>query len=86
MLFLSRSLALVRSQCLAAFEHSLELAPEGSNKDTELRILKVKVEDANDLRMAEEAVDTAHRFFSTLQTFAAQKGISDYTALKQLRA
>ena len=48
-------------------------------------VLRVKMEDANDVRMAEEAVRGARRFFDTLQRHAEQEGKSDVEVLRLLR-
>lgn len=48
-------------------------------------VLRVKMEDANDVRMAEEAVRGARRFFDTLQRHAEQEGKSDVEVLRSLR-
>jgi hypothetical protein len=48
-------------------------------------VLRVKMEDANDVRMAEEAVRGARRFFDTLQRYAEQEGKSDVEVLRLLR-
>jgi len=53
----------------------------------ELRtLLRVKVEDANDLCMAEEAAKTAAHFLTGLSRYADQKAQSQLQALEALRA
>ena len=47
--------------------------------------LRVKMEDANDVRMAEEAVRGARRFFDTLQRHARREGKEDVEVLRALR-
>ena len=50
-------------------------------------ILRVKMEDANDVLMAEEAVNGAHAFFTRLQSHAeAHEGTDDFAVLEILRA
>ena len=48
-------------------------------------ILKVKIEDANDVRMAEEAVAGAHLFFEKLKVHSIANGKEDFEILKKLR-
>ena len=48
-------------------------------------VLRVKMEDANDVRMAEEAVRGARRFFDTLQRHARREGKEDVEVLRALR-
>ena len=47
--------------------------------------LRIKVEDANDVRMAEEAVKAGHSFWTKLSAHASQHGAADYAALETLR-
>ena len=47
--------------------------------------LRIKVEDANDVRMAEEAVKAGHSFWTKLSAHAAAHGAADYAALETLR-
>ena len=47
--------------------------------------LRIKVEDANDVRMAEEAVKAGHSFWTKLAAHAAEHGAADYAALETLR-
>lgn len=47
--------------------------------------LRIKVEDANDVRMAEEAVKAGHSFWTKLSSHAAEHGAADYAALETLR-
>lgn len=49
-------------------------------------ILRVKMEDANDVLMAEEAVNGSHAFFTRLQSHAEAHGEEDFTVLEKLRA
>lgn len=50
-------------------------------------ILRVKMEDANDVLMAEEAVNGAHAFFTKLQKHAeSHDGMDDFAVLEILRA
>ena len=49
-------------------------------------LLRVKMEDPNDVLMAEEAVTAAHAFFIKLQTYAANQGKSEFDVLEELRA
>ena len=48
-------------------------------------MLRVKMEDANDVRMAEEAVRGARRFFDTLKIHAEKEGKEDVEVLRTLR-
>ena len=48
-------------------------------------MLRVKMEDANDVRMAEEAVRGARRFFDTLKVYAEKEGKEDVEVLRTLR-
>lgn len=50
------------------------------------RILRVKMEDANDVRMAEEAVSGAHLFFTRLRGHAEAHARDDFAVLEMLRA
>tara|TARA_B100000767_G_scaffold135788_1_gene128693 strand:- start:1631 stop:2647 length:1017 start_codon:yes stop_codon:yes gene_type:complete len=47
--------------------------------------LRIKVEDANDVRMAEEAVKAGLSFWTKLAAHAAEHGAADYAALETLR-
>ena len=47
--------------------------------------LKVKMEDPNDVRMAEEAVRGARRFFDTLKVYAEKENKEDVEVLRTLR-
>ena len=49
-------------------------------------LLRVKMEDPNDVLMAEEAVTAAHAFFTKLKSFAANQGRSEFDVLEDLRA
>lgn len=48
-------------------------------------MLRVKMEDANDVRMAEEAVRGARRFFDTLKVYAEKENKEDVEVLRTLR-
>ena len=50
------------------------------------QILKVKIEDANDVRMAEETVRGAHLFFEKLATHSQKQNKQDFEILRKLRA
>ena len=47
--------------------------------------LRIKVEDANDVRMAEEAVKAGHAFWSKLREHAERHGADAFAALTKLR-
>jgi hypothetical protein len=48
---------------------------------------RVKMEDANDVLMAEDSVNGSHAFFTRLQSHAeAHVGEDDFSVLKILRA
>ena len=47
--------------------------------------LKVKMEDPNDVRMAEEAVKGADAFFTKLREHAEAHGLEDVDVLRSLR-
>jgi len=48
-------------------------------------VLRVKVEDPNDLTMARSSVYSAFNFFSRLQAYANDKGSTPYEALCEFR-
>jgi len=50
------------------------------------RMLRIKMEDANDVRMAEGAVRGARLFFDTLSKHAAENGKEEFEILQTLRA
>ena len=47
--------------------------------------LKVKMEDPNDVRMAEEAVKAGHAFWTKLREHANAHGADAFAALAKLR-
>ena len=47
--------------------------------------LRIKVEDANDVRMAEEAVKAGHAFWTKLREHASAHGADAFAALAKLR-
>ena len=47
--------------------------------------LRIKVEDANDVRMAEEAVKAGHAFWTKLREHANAHGADAFAALAKLR-
>lgn len=49
-------------------------------------LLRVKMEDANDVRMAEEAVTGANDFFVRLRRLAEDRNVEDYAVLEELRS
>ena len=48
-------------------------------------MIRVKVEDSNDLNMAEDIVRATSQFLTTLGRYAKDKGLTEYTALENLR-
>ena len=50
------------------------------------QLLKVKVEDPNDLNMARQAVSDAHRFLEHLTSYAQEKSQTVYESLCKFRA
>ena len=49
-------------------------------------LLRVKMEDTNDVRMAEEAVTGANHFFVRLRRLAEDRNVEDYAVLEELRS
>ena len=81
-----------RSERLAEVEQSLlGYVPDGELSELVERVnllrtlLRVKVEDPNDLTMARSSVYSAFNFFSRLQTYADDKGSTPYEALCEFR-
>ena len=81
-----------RSERLAEVEQSLlGFVPGGELSELVERVnllrtlLRVKVEDPNDLTMARSSVYSAFNFFSRLQAYANDKGSTPYEALCEFR-
>mmetsp|Transcript_47801 Transcript_47801/g.88949 ORF Transcript_47801/g.88949 Transcript_47801/m.88949 type:complete len:400 (+) Transcript_47801:263-1462(+) len=48
-------------------------------------LVRVKVEDSNDVHMAEDCVRATGCFLTTLNRYSKEKGLTEYTALENLR-